>query len=212
MRESRKIRSISRYSQLAFSAGEVTLAGYESRVSPSALAKLIARPELTIAVNVSPITLRDAGFLALVRAALAGRPHIARRLVIEIVETAALEDAEALGASFADLRAAGVRLAMDDFGAGHTSLRNLRALKVDIVKIDGAFVQNLVRSSDDRFYVRELIALARRIGAKIVAEWVEDAETLALLRKWGCDYAQGLFVGAPDFDIPRDVRDAAVGA
>jgi EAL domain-containing protein (putative c-di-GMP-specific phosphodiesterase class I) len=87
------------------------------------------------------------------------------------------------------------------FGAGHASRRQLRALKPDFVKLDGAFVQNLARSSDDRFFVRELIALARRIGAKTVAEWVGDAETLSLLGKWGCDYAQGPYVGAPAFDI-----------
>jgi len=174
-----------------------------------ALAKLIARPDVTLAINVSPLTLREPGFLAELRAMVTGRPSLARRLVIEITESAALHDVAALAEDFADLRAAGLRLAMDDFGAGHTSLRNLRALKADIVKIDGAFVQNLARSSDDRFYVRELIALARRIKARIVAEWVEDSETLAMLRAWGCDYAQGRFTGAPDFAIPRERADAA---
>ena len=73
-------------------------------------------------------------------------------------------------------------------------------------------MQNIARSSDDRFFVRELIALARRIGAKIVAEWVEDGETLSLLRKWGCDYVQGNFVGAPSFDIAREPLEAMASA
>jgi diguanylate cyclase (GGDEF)-like protein len=184
----------------------------DSLMVQAAITTLTARPELTITVNVSPITLRDAAFTALIRGALFTRPEIARRLIVEIVETAAIHDVEAIVENFADLRAAGVRLAMDDFGAGHTSLRNLRALKVDIVKVDGAFVQNIARSSDDRFFVRELIALARRIGAKIVAEWVEDDETLSLLRKWGCDYAQGNFVGAPSFDIAREPMEAMASA
>ncbi len=176
----------------------------DSLMVQTAISTLTARPELSITVNVSPVTLRDSAFTTLIRAALFSRPEIARRLIVEIVETAAIHDVDAIVENFADLRAAGVRLAMDDFGAGHTSLRTLRALKADIVKIDGAFVQNIARSSDDRFFVRELIALARRIGAKIVAEWVEDQETLALLRKWGCDYAQGNYVGAPSFEIARE--------
>ena len=176
----------------------------DSLMVQAAITTLTARPELSITVNVSPVTLRDSAFTALIRAALFSRPEIASRLVVEIVETAAIHDVDAIVENFADLRASGVRLAMDDFGAGHTSLRNLRALKADIVKIDGAFVQNIARSSDDRFFVRELIALARRIGAKIVAEWVEDRETLALLRKWGCDYVQGNFVAAPSFEIARE--------
>jgi diguanylate cyclase (GGDEF)-like protein len=188
------------------------IAAIDSLMVQAAITTLTARPELSIAVNVSPLTLRDTAFTALIRGALFSRPQIASRLIVEIVETAAILDVNAIVENFADLRAAGVRLAMDDFGAGHTSLRNLRALKADIVKIDGAFVQNIVRSSDDRFFVRELIALARRIGAKIVAEWVEDGETLSLLRRWGCDYAQGNYVGAPSFDIAREPLEAMASA
>ena len=196
--------TISPAAWLALAERHGRIAEIDQLIVRCALAKLIARPDVTLSINVSPLTLRQPAFLAELRATLTGRPALARRLVIEIVETAALHDVEAIAESFADLRALGLRLAMDDFGAGHTSLKNLRALKADIVKIDGAFVQNLARSSDDRFYVRELIALARRIGAKIVAEWVEDSETLAMLRAWGCDYAQGHHTGAPDFAIPRE--------
>ena len=196
--------TISPAAWLALAERHGRIAEIDQLIVRCALAKLIARPDVTLSINVSPLTLRQPAFLAELRATLTGRPALARRLVIEIVETAALDDVEAIAESFADLRALGLRLAMDDFGAGHTSLKNLRALKADIVKIDGAFVQNLARSSDDRFYVRELIALARRIGAKIVAEWVEDSETLAMLRAWGCDYAQGHHTGAPDFAIPRE--------
>ncbi len=194
---------------LALAERRGRIAKIDQAVLDLAIAKLIARPDVTIGVNVSPLTLRDPAFAARLAAVLHGRPTLARRLVIEIVETPAIHDAEAVAARFAELRVAGVRLAMDDFGAGHTSLRNLRALKVDIVKIDGAFVQNVARSSDDRFFVREVIALARRIGAKIVAEWVEDAETLALLRKWGCDYAQGKYLGEPSPEIAFEEAAAA---
>ena len=97
---------------------------------------------------------------------------------------------------------------MDDFGAGHTSFRNLRALAFDLVKIDGAFVQNVVNSADDRFFVRTLIDLARHLGLKIVAEWVEDEETAALLREWGVDYFQGALFGSAG---PENERPFAPG-
>jgi EAL domain-containing protein (putative c-di-GMP-specific phosphodiesterase class I) len=81
---------------------------------------------------------------------------------------------------------------MDDFGAGHTSFRNLRRLPFDLIKMDGAFVQNIARSPDDRFFVRTLIDLAHHMNLPVVAEWVEDAETAKLLTEWGVEYMQGM--------------------
>ena len=101
------------------------------------------------------------------------------------------------------MKALGVAIAMDDFGAGHTSFRNLRRLGVDIVKIDGAFVQNMSRSLDDRFFVRTLAQLARHLGIQTVAEWVEDDEARRLLAEWGIDYLQGHLVGRPELYEPR---------
>ena len=96
----------------------------------------------------------------------------------------------------------GCRIAIDDFGAGYTSFRNLRKLGVDIVKIDGAFVQNLRRSEDDRAFVQTLIDLARRLGLETVAEWVQDEELAAILADWGCDYMQGALVGLASLERP----------
>jgi EAL domain-containing protein (putative c-di-GMP-specific phosphodiesterase class I) len=84
---------------------------------------------------------------------------------------------------------------MDDFGAGHTSFRNLRKLGVDIVKIDGAFVQKLVRSADDRAFVQTLIELAKRLRIATVAEWVPTEQVAATVTAWGCDYLQGSLTG-----------------
>ena len=89
----------------------------------------------------------------------------------------------------------GCRIAIDDFGAGYTSFRNLRKLGVDMIKIDGAFVQNIARSADDRAFVQTLIDLARRLQIKTVAEWVQDEEAAVMLREWGCDYIQGRLIG-----------------
>ena len=96
----------------------------------------------------------------------------------------------------------GCRIAIDDFGAGYTSFRNLRKLGVDIVKIDGAFVQNLIRSEDDRAFVHTLIDLARRLGLATVAEWVQDEETAKILAAWGCDYIQGALIGLASTERP----------
>ena len=95
----------------------------------------------------------------------------------------------------------GCRIAIDDFGAGHTSFRNLRKLGVDIVKIDGASVQNIVKSSNDRAFVHTLVDLSRRLGLKTVAEWVQDEEAAQLLADWGCDFLQGALIG-----LANDVR------
>ena len=96
----------------------------------------------------------------------------------------------------------GCRIAIDDFGAGYTSFRNLRKLGVDILKIDGAFVQNLMRAGDDRAFVQALIDLAQRLGLKTVAEWVQDEASAQLLAEWGCDYLQGALIGLATVERP----------
>ena len=73
---------------------------------------------------------------------------------------------------------------------------------MDIVKIDGAFVQNIARSADDRAFVQTLIDLARRLEIKTVAEWVQDEEAAVMLREWGCDYIQGRLIGLATAERP----------
>jgi len=87
---------------------------------------------------------------------------------------------------------------------------NLRKVGVDIVKIDGAFVQNIARSADDRAFVQTLIDLARRLEIKTVAEWVQDDESAVMLRDWGCDYIQGRLIGLASSQRPWDIRPGAV--
>ena len=95
---------------------------------------------------------------------------------------------------------------------GH--LRDLPKSKlgVDIVKIDGAFVHNLARSSDDRAFVQTLIDLARRLDIRTVAEWVQDEQSAAMLRDWGCDYIQGRLIGLASPARPWNVRAAIPAA
>nr|PZN39596.1 MAG: hypothetical protein DIU59_12820 [Pseudomonadota bacterium] len=153
--------------------------------------RMAAEPELRVALNISPRTLASRGWLGSLAARLGACPGVAERLIVEITETAAIEDPAATRATLDAMKALGVLIAIDDFGAGHTSFRHLRNFPVDLVKIDGAFVQNLAHSSDDRFFVRTLVDLAQHLGIATVAEWVENEDTARLLAQWGVDYLQG---------------------
>ncbi|WP_133771361.1 bifunctional diguanylate cyclase/phosphodiesterase [Enterovirga rhinocerotis] len=154
-------------------------------------------PSARLSLNVSPRTMERSDWLPILKAHLGGRLGLASRLILEVTETAAIRDPKAMRVLLDGVRALGAAVALDDFGAGHTSFRNLRAFPVDFVKIDGAFVQNLARSPDDRFFVRTLVDLARHLGIATVAEWVEDEESAVLLASWGTDLLQGNHCGRP---------------
>ena len=150
---------------------------------------------LRASVNVSPPSTLDPQWSAGLAALLRANPGTAERLIVEITETVAIQDIDDTRGFVTRVKDLGCRVAIDDFGAGHTSFRNLRRLGADIVKIDGEFVQNIVKSADDRAFVHTLIDLSRRLGHETVAEWVQDEEAAALLAGWGCDYLQGALIG-----------------
>jgi diguanylate cyclase (GGDEF)-like protein len=170
----------------------------DQRVLELTLERLTAAPDDRLSMNISAATLRSPYWLDRFKSGLRNAPGAAHRLIVEIVETQPVGDIKEAARLFCAMKALGARIAMDDFGAGHTSFRNLRDLGVDIVKIDGAFVQNLARSPDDRFFVRTLVGLARHLEIETVAEWVEDAEAARILTEWGVDYLQGHFLGRPE--------------
>jgi len=174
----------------------------DHRVLELVVAELAAVPDIHLSLNISPDTTGDPQWLADVTSLLAAYPGVAERLIVEITETQALDDIEDVCTFVRRLKDLGSRIAIDDFGAGYTSFRNLRRLGVDIVKIDGAFVHNLVRSADDRAFVQTLIDLARRLDITTVAEWVQDEPTAALLAEWGCDYLQGRLIGLASAEPP----------
>lgn len=159
--------------------------------------QLLERPRLTLAINVSADTTTDPVWRERLHALVSGRPDVAARLIVEITETAAMTDLREATAFVNGLKSVGVRVALDDFGAGNTSFKQLRALKVDIVKIDGAFVPALASSPDDRAFVRAMVALSRETGMETVAECVETEDSAAILRDLGVDYLQGNLFGAP---------------
>jgi diguanylate cyclase (GGDEF)-like protein len=178
---------------VAEKAGLVAL--LDARVFDLALARLKEDPGVRLSINLSAATLHNPDWPDRLASAVRLIPGVAERLIVEITETSALVDIDGTCAAIAAMKSLGMRVAMDDFGAGHTSFKNLRRLGFDLIKIDGAFIQNLARSPDDRFFVRTLLDLARYLNIPTVAEWVEDAETARLLAEWGVEYAQGNFFG-----------------
>lgn len=167
----------------------------DHRVLELVIAELAAAPDIRLSLNISPGTTFDPDWWAIMESLLKAHPDVATRLIVEITETVAIQDIDDVRGFVSRLKNFGCRIAIDDFGAGYTSFRNLRKLGVDIVKIDGVFVRNITHSSDDRAFVQTLIDLARRLGIKTVAEWVQDADAAQLLSDWGCDYVQGHLIG-----------------
>jgi EAL domain-containing protein (putative c-di-GMP-specific phosphodiesterase class I) len=184
----------------------------DHRVLELALEELIAAPALKASLNVSAASTIDPDWWTSLAAMLRAHAGVAERLTVEITETAAIQDVEETRGFVARVKELGCRIAIDDFGAGYTSFRNLRRLGVDVVKIDGSFVQNLRESEDDRAFVHTLIDLARRLGLDTVAEWVQDEKAAAILAGWGCDYIQGEFVGRASTNRPWIAASAAKAA
>jgi diguanylate cyclase (GGDEF)-like protein len=176
----------------------------DHRVLELVVAELAASPNVQLSLNISPDTTMDPDWSSSIESLMRAHPGVAERLIVEITETVAIQDIDDIRGFITRLKNFGSRIAIDDFGAGYTSFRNLRKLGVDIVKIDGAFVQNIARSADDRAFVQTLIDLARRLQIKTVAEWVQDDESAGMLRDWGCDYIQGRLIGLASAQRPWD--------
>ena len=152
--------------------------------------------------NVSGLTAGDRPWLRSLMSLLRKQPELAHRIVVEITETAALDDLDESARFVETLRHAGCRVALDDFGAGHTSLRHLQMLAVDTIKIDGSFVRSLAACRENRVILRHLLGLTRGFGLHTVAECVETAEEAALLREEGVGYLQGYHLGRPTIERP----------
>jgi len=167
----------------------------DHRMLELAIDELATSPNVQLSLNISPGTTTDPDWWTSIESVMRAHPGVGERLIVEITETVAIRDLDDVRGFVTRLKNFGTRIAIDDFGAGYTSFRNLRKLGVDIVKIDGAFVQNIARSADDRAFVQTLIDLARRLQIKTVAEWVQDEESAVMLCQWGCDYIQGRVIG-----------------
>jgi EAL domain-containing protein (putative c-di-GMP-specific phosphodiesterase class I) len=160
-----------------------------------AVATLDAHPGARISINISGTTATDPRWFPEITAILARNGRAAQRLIVEITETVALGDLQDTTRFVRQLKELGVMVAIDDFGAGYTSFRNLRAMPIDMLKIDGTFCRDLAANADNRYFVRALIDLARAFGLRTVAEWVETEADAELLSAWGIDLMQGKLFG-----------------
>jgi diguanylate cyclase (GGDEF)-like protein/PAS domain S-box-containing protein len=153
---------------------------------------------LSMSVNVSARQLGATDLVDTVRAALDSAGVAPERLCLEITETAMMADLGTMSATLTELKRIGVRLAVDDFGVGHASLRRLRSLlPVDTLKIDKSFVDGITDDADDAAIVEGVVRLAHSLGLHAVAEGVETAEQVAMLRAWSCQTGQGYHFARP---------------
>ena len=165
--------------------------------------ELDPRPDgLEIAVNVSAVQLRDPGLVDDVQRALDSAGLDPSRLIIELTESTVINDLEAAAITLCELRTHGVRIALDDFGAGYASLQHLRAFPVDIVKLDRSFVVSSLEN--DSTVLSGLIEMAANLGMETVGEGIEEPSQLDMLRSLHCRYAQGFLIARP---MPSDRLD-----
>lgn len=175
---------------------------FDRHVLNLAIDEMDACDTLSLAINISGLTASLPDWPAYVQSILGDRPDIARRLIIEITETAAVLDLDKMKNLVCTLREMGCELSLDDFGAGSTSIRHLRDLDFSIMKIDRDLLINLTTNGEQQHLVRMLIAMAHGLDLKSVAEGIEDEETAQWLRNENVDMLQGYHLGRPSFDKP----------
>ncbi len=170
----------------------------DRRVLELATNTLAVCPHVRLAVNVSMETVKDPVWAEGYLAHLRNNAHLARRVTVELTETQVIDAIEASIEFVTELKKLGAFFAIDDFGAGYTSFRNLKALAIDTLKIDGSFVTGVAASRENQLFVRTLLDLARNFGMKTVAEWVDNEADAMLLKGLGVDYLQGFLIGKPE--------------
>jgi diguanylate cyclase (GGDEF)-like protein len=159
-----------------------------------------ARPDgspLMLSVNLSARQLADPNFAQVVRGILAGSLVDPGTIYLEVGESSVMEDVDAVAGVLRDLRATGVRISIDDFGTGFSSLLHLNRFPIDFLKVDRSFIDTLDRPTGSANIVTAVIAMAHALGLPAIAEGVETDDQLSSLRSLGCDYAQGYLFARP---------------
>jgi EAL domain-containing protein (putative c-di-GMP-specific phosphodiesterase class I) len=175
-----------------------------------ALADATQWPGLYVAVNLSPVQVRDRRFVALVAEVLAETQTDPARVVLEITEGVLIDDPLTAKSRLEDLRRLGVQLALDDFGSGYSSLAYLQQLPFDKLKIDRGFVAALDQSANTGVIIQAIVTLGRALGMSVLIEGVETEEQRVLLRLAGCNEMQGFLFAKPQpaQEINRLLADA----
>lgn len=182
---------IDRLTQLVIRKGVDTLARPEH-----------AQQDWRLSLNLSAHDLQNPELLVWVNNALQRTGVAPERLIFEITETAAVADFVAARTMMEKIGALGCAFALDDFGVGFSSFYYLKQFDVDYIKIDGSFIQKIVTSRENQIFVQAIVQVARGLHKRIIAEFVEDGETLVWLAAVGVDYAQGYHIGRPQPHLP----------
>lgn len=153
--------------------------------------------DIHLSINISARNLQDPHFVREV-GRLADEAGISlKRIIMELTETAVMTDPEDALRVMTELNSQGIRLSIDDFGTGYSSLAYLKQLPVDEIKIDRSFVMEMVKNSDDQVIVHTTLTMGHNLSMEVVAEGIEDANTLRTLKEMGCDLAQGYHIAKP---------------
>lgn len=181
----------------------------DRNVVQMAITMLHSYPDAVLSINISANSASDTRWNTELLELLGADTSIAKRLVIELSEQIVFSETEPTKRFIAALQAIGCKVAVDDFGAGYTSFRNVRGLNIDMLKLDGSFCHDLSNNPESRYYARSLIELGKTFGIKTIAEWVESESDAAVLKDLGIDFMQGLYLGDAMIEPPWD---ASVGA
>ena len=157
-------------------------------------------PNLKLAINMSARSIGYRPWIRTLEAGLARAGTAAQRLILEITESSAMVMPDVVRSFMDDLQSQGISFALDDFGAGHTSFRYLKSFYFDILKIDGQFIRNIHKDSDNQVLVQALVGIGQQFGMFTVAESVETKEEADFLTAAGLDCLQGYLFGAPTLD------------
>ena len=152
-------------------------------------------------INLSSHAFQDTALLPLLKEKLAQTGVQANRITFEITETAAVANFSQTREMIMNIRKLGCRFALDDFGSGFSSFNYIKEFPVDYLKIDGAFISNLLNDQVDQTLIKSMIEIAKKLNKKTVAEFVENQKVLDLLIQYGADYAQGYFIGKPSPEL-----------
>ena len=159
--------------------------------------KRLGFTDIDISINISPVQFRRMDLPEWIHRTISQHDMDPRRLVIEITESAAMDNVGHTYTMLDRIRKLGIRVALDDFGTGYSSLNYLRSLPLDILKIDKTFVDNMGEDPRESFIVRQIIDLAHELDLTVTAEGVEEERQIRVLRQYGCDHVQGYYYHPP---------------
>ncbi|MBI5327340.1 MAG: GGDEF and EAL domain-containing protein [Deltaproteobacteria bacterium] len=155
----------------------------------------------SVFINLSPKILIASEFMPTVNRLTRDYGIDAERIVFEITERDTIKNISHVEKFVMELKLQGFKFAMDDFGSGFSSFQYIKRFSIDFVKLDGEFIRGMNKNSMDRAIVLSMVALAKELGIKTIAEFVEDEEILRTIKETGIDYGQGYYIGRPSSDI-----------